>query len=141
MRYVYLGHAGTDPLLRGAECDPIRDPKTGKCVVGRGNALVRFAVDDSVRVVARRRLRLKHPTAVLYIDRFSSACGACGLGTDPYAKRHERVMGYRPGIGCGALFDRVASNYADYDGRLYDRIREMRPDLPFEGGDAYRPTD
>lgn len=57
MRYIYLGHEGTSPELRDQECDPVRDPKTGQCIVGRGNALVRFA-DGSVRVVARRRLRL-----------------------------------------------------------------------------------
>lgn len=56
MRYVYLGDSWTAGALRGMECDPIRDER-GRCVVGRGNALVVFA-DGSVRIVNRRRLRL-----------------------------------------------------------------------------------
>jgi hypothetical protein len=56
MRYVYLGTRETDPALKGRACDPVRRPD-GRCVVGRGNQLVRFA-DGQARVVVRRRLRL-----------------------------------------------------------------------------------
>lgn len=56
MRYRYLGDRLTDPALRGAPCDPVRRPD-GKCVVGRGSQLVRFA-DDRRAVVIRRRLRV-----------------------------------------------------------------------------------
>jgi len=58
VRYEYLGTEGTDPALVGMACDPVRNRKTGKCVTGRGNALVRFA-DGSVRVVILRRLRVR----------------------------------------------------------------------------------
>lgn len=56
VRYLYLGTRDTDPALKGQPCDPVRRPD-GKCIVGRGNQLVRFA-DGSVRVVVRRRLRV-----------------------------------------------------------------------------------
>lgn len=56
-RYLYLGTVATAPALKGAPCDPVRRPD-GKCVVGRGNQLVRFA-DGTERVVVRRRLRLR----------------------------------------------------------------------------------
>jgi len=55
-RYTYLGDRMTDPALKGLPCDPVRR-RDGRCIVGRGNALVRFS-DGSVRVVLRRRLRL-----------------------------------------------------------------------------------
>jgi hypothetical protein len=61
MRYLYLGDKLTRPDLKGAECDPIRRAD-GKCVVGRGKALVRFATGERV-VVLRRRLRVKRPVA------------------------------------------------------------------------------
>jgi hypothetical protein len=57
LRYRYLGAVGTDSRYVNAACDPIRNPKTGRCVVGKGNALVRFETGEVV-VVARRRLRL-----------------------------------------------------------------------------------
>lgn len=69
--------------------------------------------------------------ATLYIDRSYSNCGACGRNADPNEKAH--VMESMVGEGCGATFTAVSSNYTDHDG-LYDRIKEMRPDLPFEGG-------
>jgi hypothetical protein len=56
LRYRYLGDRWTAGALRGQFCDPVRDER-GKCVVGRGNALVVFA-DGDIRVVNRRRLRL-----------------------------------------------------------------------------------
>ena len=56
MRYIYLGTRATDPALKGRACDPVRRPD-GRCVVGRGNQLVRFG-DGQTRVVVRRRLRL-----------------------------------------------------------------------------------
>ncbi len=54
-RYIYLGCKDTDPALKGAPCDPVLRAD-GRCVVGRGNQLVRFA-DGLARVVVRRRLR------------------------------------------------------------------------------------
>ena len=57
MRYIYLGTRGTAPALVGQPCDPVRDARR-KCIVGRGNQLVRFA-DGTERVVVRRRLRLR----------------------------------------------------------------------------------
>ena len=56
MRYLYLGTRQSDPRLRGQPCDPVRRPD-GKCIVGRGNQLVRFA-DGRRVVVVRRRLRV-----------------------------------------------------------------------------------
>lgn len=56
-RYVYLGVRDTDPALVGAPCDPVLNER-GRCIVGRGNQLVRFA-DGQTRVVVRRRLRLR----------------------------------------------------------------------------------
>ena len=56
MRYVYLGDRLTCPTLKGQPCDPVRRAD-GKCVVGRGSQLVRFA-DGVQRIVIRRRLRV-----------------------------------------------------------------------------------
>lgn len=36
-------------------------------------------------------------------------------------------------MGCGAVFTQLSSHYSDFD-HLYDRIREMRPDLEWIGG-------
>ena len=55
MRYVYLGDRLTDRALVGLPCEPVRRAD-GKCVVGRGKALVLFA-DGTRHVVLRRRLR------------------------------------------------------------------------------------
>lgn len=56
MRYVYLGDKLTDDRFRNQPCDPIRRAD-GRCVVGKGKALVRFQSGEWV-VVLRRRLRL-----------------------------------------------------------------------------------
>ena len=56
MRYIYLGDRMTDPTLKGQPCEPVRR-EDGKCIVGRGAQLVRFA-DGQARVVVRRRLRV-----------------------------------------------------------------------------------
>lgn len=56
MRYIYLGDRLTAAQLKGQSCDPVRRPD-GKCIVGRGAQLVRFA-DGLERVVIRRRLRV-----------------------------------------------------------------------------------
>lgn len=65
MRYTYLGDDLTDPILRGAQCDPVRRPD-GRCVVNvaLASALVQFA-DGSRGVVKRRRLRLNEKIAAL----------------------------------------------------------------------------
>lgn len=72
-------------------------------------------------------------TATLYINLFSSRCGACGNGVDPEAQTHEMVLGAWgvPGPGCGARFTEVSSDYAG----TADRVKQMRPDLPFVGLD------
>lgn len=57
MRYTYLGDSLTASTLIGQPCDPVRRAD-GRCVVGRGKALVRFGDGRSV-VVLRRRLRLQ----------------------------------------------------------------------------------
>lgn len=69
----------------------------------------------------------------LFIDTWSSQCGNCRRGADPDEKRHETIMEMstangRP--GCGVEWRYVSSNYGRM---LADRIREMRPDLPFTG--------
>ena len=74
--------------------------------------------------------------ATLYIDRSDSTCGACGGGADPYEESHITLLGWRATNdkmkGCGVLFDSVDTNY-HYLGELEERIREMRPDLPWVG--------
>ncbi len=54
--YIYLGTQGTAPALRCQWCDPVRRAD-GKCVRGRGGALVTFT-DGTRAVVVARRLRL-----------------------------------------------------------------------------------
>jgi hypothetical protein len=56
MRYTYLGDKLTAPKWKGQPCDPVRRPD-GKCIVGRGKALVQFANGERC-IVIRRRLRL-----------------------------------------------------------------------------------
>lgn len=58
MRYVYLGDKHTDPVLRGALCDPIKR-EDGKCIVGGSKQLVVFE-DGTRHVVLRRRLRVQN---------------------------------------------------------------------------------
>lgn len=60
-RYVYLGDKLTAPKWKGQPCDPVRRVD-GKCIVGKGKALVRFA-DGDLCVVIRRRLRLTEKVA------------------------------------------------------------------------------
>jgi hypothetical protein len=72
MRYIYLGDriseaywsaAGMRSPWIGQPCDPVRDSR-GKCIVGRGNALVVFPCGTRV-VVVRRRLRLASKPAMV----------------------------------------------------------------------------
>ncbi len=82
-RYVYLGTVGTDPALKLAPCDPVRRPD-GRCVVGRGNALVRFA-DGAPRVVVRRRLRLREKRLAPRLHRLAVIlCSALSQLTEPH---------------------------------------------------------
>lgn len=62
MRYRYLGDKQPDPALVGQLCDPVRRPD-GRCVVGRGKALVVFG-EGRLTVVLRRRPRLAERTEV-----------------------------------------------------------------------------
>jgi hypothetical protein len=66
----------------------------------------------------------------LFINRFDSICGACNKAADPYEKAHTTRLGYGDDkTGCGAVFTAVSSNYAG----VGERIKNMRPDLPYEG--------
>jgi hypothetical protein len=58
MRYTYLGDKLTAPLLRGMQCDPVRDQR-GKCIISMRMAVALVRDNEGNRyVVARRRLRL-----------------------------------------------------------------------------------
>lgn len=69
---------------------------------------------------------------VLIINRTDSKCGACGRGADPYAKSHDKVIGYKPGPGCGATWTHVTSSYRG--GGIEEATLEMRPDLDWFDG-------
>lgn len=71
--------------------------------------------------------------ATLVINRYDSYCGECRKSASPYAESHDKVYGYRPGEGCGAVFDSVASDYFGLN--MKERIAEMRPDLEWVGFD------
>jgi len=68
--------------------------------------------------------------STLYINLSDSRCGACDRNADPCESAH--VMETMRGEGCGATYTAVSSHYVGVPG-LYDRIREMRPDLPWVG--------
>lgn len=75
----------------------------------------------------------------LYIDKSDSYCGGCNKGADPYEESHITLMGWAAVNdnmkGCGAVYDSVSSHYTNLtEGSgfgLGDRIKEMRPDLPW----------
>ena len=64
----------------------------------------------------------------LYINPSDSRCGACNRNADPYEPAH--LMEKMRGEGCGATYTAVSSHYVNVAG-LDERIKEMRPDLPF----------
>lgn len=64
--------------------------------------------------------------AILHINRSDSRCGACGKNADPAENAH--TMTTMHGVGCGATYVAVSSNYFGME----DRVRAMRPDLPFQ---------
>jgi hypothetical protein len=72
----------------------------------------------------------------LFIDKSDSTCGGCGKGADPYEESHITLLGWHAVNdnmkGCGAIYDAVDSNY-NWLGDMEQRIREMRPDLPWLG--------
>lgn len=68
--------------------------------------------------------------STLFINRSDSRCGACNRNADPHEPGHHMVT--MRGEGCGVEYDAVSTDYFDFEG-LHDRIREMRPDLPFGG--------
>lgn len=73
-------------------------------------------------------------TATLIIDRSDTRCSNCRKSVSPYAETHETNLGYGPingTPGCGAKFIATASGYVGPG--ISERIKEMRPDLPFEG--------
>jgi hypothetical protein len=55
--YTYRGDRLTDPRLKGATCEAVRDGR-GKCIRGKGNMLVRFESGE-VAVVLGNQLRKK----------------------------------------------------------------------------------
>lgn len=63
----------------------------------------------------------------LIIDRFSSKCGNCGKGADPYEKRHEKQLGWgeHDPNGCGVEWHYITSDYTDME----QHVSAMRPDL------------
>lgn len=67
--------------------------------------------------------------AILIIDRNDSRCSACGKGASPHENRHRTRLGYgdHDGMGCGALFTSVGSNYTG----MYRHVQPMRPDIPW----------
>ncbi|MFC1418695.1 hypothetical protein [Streptacidiphilus cavernicola] len=66
-------------------------------------------------------------TATIYVDDWSSRCPHCGAQTLPQALTHDRVSGWLPGPGCGALFTAIASGERPVHP---DVLAELRPDLP-----------
>jgi hypothetical protein len=52
--YIYLGDKLTDPVLKGKECNAVRNDK-GKCIKGKSKMLVSF--DGIIHNVLVRRLR------------------------------------------------------------------------------------
>ena len=71
--------------------------------------------------------------AILYIDTWSSTCGACGKGCDPHELTHKTIFQYapNPGPGCGAKYTALSTNYTGLGEDFERTIRCMRPDLPF----------
>jgi len=64
----------------------------------------------------------------LYINTTSSRCGACNRNADPSETEH--IMVRMQGVGCGAKFEALSTDYYDFEG-LYAIVQGMRPDLPF----------
>lgn len=61
--YIYLGDRFTDPTLRKAKCNAVRNGK-GKCIRGRnGSMLVRFENGKTCVVVGRLLRKIKSITA------------------------------------------------------------------------------
>ncbi len=64
---------------------------------------------------------------VLLVDRNYSRCGACGKDALPTQERHDDVIGYRPGPGCGVRWTHIKASCVGPG--IDARLREMRPDL------------
>lgn len=62
MRYTYLGGKDTDPVLKGLQCNPVKNARD-KCIVSvkMSTALV-IDAQGRKHVVLRRRLRLNKAT-------------------------------------------------------------------------------
>lgn len=65
--------------------------------------------------------------ATLLINISSSRCGACGKNADPNEDAHLNEN--MAGEGCGAVYTGLASDYYGFE----DRLKAMRPDLPWVG--------
>ncbi len=57
MSYTYRGDRMTDPKLKGARCEAVRNPITGKCITQRSAMMVMFEGEIVPRVVLRNQLR------------------------------------------------------------------------------------
>lgn len=66
---------------------------------------------------------------VLYIDRSSSRCGACGKSCLPSEEAHSTPCGYDQHEGCGARYTHLSSNC--FGGGIEEAAQHMRPDLPW----------
>jgi hypothetical protein len=66
---------------------------------------------------------------ILWVDRSSSKCGACGKGASTRELTHQTVLGWAPDQppGCGARFTHIAA--VCVFGGVYDVLARMRPDL------------
>lgn len=69
--------------------------------------------------------------ATLYINLSDSRCGACRRNADPYESAH--TMAKMRGVGCDEVYTAVSSDYSGAE-LMYERIKQMRPDLPFMVG-------
>lgn len=73
------------------------------------------------------------PGTTLHIGGISSSCGFCHRGVNPYAEKHNTILGYGKDSGtpgCGIRFTEVTSTYGHKKA-----VQEMRPDLPYVGLD------
>jgi len=59
----------------------------------------------------------------LIINRSDSRCGNCGKSANPAEAKHDTVIGYNPGPGCGQRWVLVDTDYLGLD------PTRTRPDL------------
>lgn len=94
-----------------------------------------WQIRRKVRSWSERAHSPLHPSimATLQIGGWSSRCGECKKGCDPYEETHETVLSYSPTDekGCGVRWTHVSS---DYVGEAAENaVKIMRPDLIYVG--------